>query len=357
MNSDTTLKIFSIFNDLETGGYPDFMNYSVFKHLLSIPASFLSKLHDEVLQLRPTMDLVNLVCTINGALCYTATKTLNINDAIAIFDNQENFDVFVRKHFQKIIKVILSKNNNPTIPQRALSIARAIPFGTNVGILELGCSRGDIGLVLLNLDRVIGARDKYFFDDFNQAVSLGDFKPSYSINKYFGVDIDITIDDEWLLALWGLKDARRNKLQHFYSDFKPLDTDKFRRIRTDACDFNAYENEIKGFFGSEKILIILTSFMLYQLPSTKRKDLVKVVRDIREAFLSVTKSREVLWLDQGTPTENLLSDDFKFSECFVSKLWFENHSLIGQSLMQLRNDACEGWELLNSKPSVLLRDI
>lgn len=355
MNSLVLTEILGVLDDLQLGGYEHFMNYAVVRRLLSDPQSALTKLFDYVLVRRPQMDIINLVCTVNGALSYVAVNLMSPDDALSCFEDERCFDTFIKRYSARLEQVALARSNNPTIPQRALSVASVLPqVNADVGLLELGCSRGDIGLVLLNLEKVLGAPSKYLFPDFVAAVSTDKLQHLRMIDQYFGVDIDISTDDGWLLALWGLRDERRRQLQSFYTDFKPDHNDRFQRFQADACDLQAYGDQALEFFRTSKHLIVLTSFMMYQLSSQDRRELAGTVRAIQSKFLETkADSAFALWLNQGMHPKDLLNGKFDFSHCYLSKLWFDGKKLLGLPLVRLSNDACEGWNELDALPVVV----
>ena len=300
------------------------------------------------------MDAVNLVCTLNGALCYTATRIITTEGAIEVFDDQVGSDRFVTHRKIDILETALTRRNNPTIPQRALPVACHLP-SQDVGMLELGCSRGDIGLVLLNLPRIISNPDKYLFPAFTREVPAGILRNARPISNYLGVDLDISLDDAWLLALWGLRDERRTRLASFYADFHPVDSHHFRRIQADACVPSSYINQALDFFRADTALVILTSFMVYQLSHQQRLALIEAVHLIQNRFKQDRPDRKVLWLDQGMELEAMITGAFHFSRCYLNRLWFEKDVLWGLPLARLAGDACEGWDTLEASP-IVVRD-
>jgi len=156
-------RILEILDNLEYGGYEKFMNYRTVKKIITQPDSAFVQLYKRVIAVRYDIDLVNLVCTINGAVCIVAEELHGILEALRLFSDADSFDEFIAENQDQILQISLSKNNNPTIPQRAIPIAVHLPdLGSEIGLLELGCSRGDIGLVLMNLDQFLESRTKYW---------------------------------------------------------------------------------------------------------------------------------------------------------------------------------------------------
>jgi len=356
MDSEALQRMFRVLDDLESGGYDDLMNYSIVRQLLSCPQSALIRLFGHVLDRRPQMDLLNLVCTVNGALCYTAVNLMSIDEALYLFDNAEDFDEFVARYSRQIQEIALTRSNNPTIPQRAFSVSCHLPDvdAEEIGLLELGCSRGDIGLVLLNLAEVLDTPSRYLFPDFMATVSIEKLQRARPITRYFGIDLDISLDDAWLLSLWGLCDNRRIQLQNFYKDFKPKETSRFRRLRADACNPSAYLDAVLEFFNTVRVTVILTSFMVYQLSPEARATLARTIRMLQARFLEIRDNdRSTIWLNQGMHPEILMTGEFDFARCYLSKLWFDRDVLLGLPLARLFNDACEGWDQLDASPVIM----
>lgn len=355
MKTEAFRRIYVVLDDLESGGYEDFMNYAVVRQLLSAHPNAFTRLYERILARRPHLDTVNLVCTVNGALNYVACRLMSVDEALRHFDEVACFEAFIEYHGSQIERIALIRTNNPTIPQRAFPVACHLPEGEDgTGMLELGCSRGDIGLVLLNHAQVLACPSRYLFPDFMANVSTGTLKRSQPVARYFGVDLEIAVDDAWLLSLWGMRDARRQHLQSFYADFKPEDSARFQRVQADACNLDAYLDAALGFFGDTEELVILTSFMVYQLSYRERKTLARRVRLLQDRFRELGGCiTRVTWYNQGIEPQLLMTGDFDFSRCYLSRLWFDGDDLHGIPLVRLANDACEGWDKLEASPVVV----
>jgi len=344
----TLNRVLAVLDGLETGGYKNFLNYSIVRYMVEQPDNILAQMYTAVLKQRPTMDIVTLVCTMAGALHYTATNLLDIDKAVEVFNCREQFDSFVRKNYAEIQQLALSRRTNSTIPQRAFPLACFLPNDdSEIGLLELGCSRGDMGLVLQNLELILAHSSKYLFPNFRTKVHKEKLQYAKSIKRYFGVDLDISVDDAWLLALWGLEDDRRKQLVNFYGDFKPNETLFFYRLQADACKLMEYITLLQSFFADSNVIVILTSFMLYQLSLERRLSLFKTIQMITCKLSQKEGSqRSVLWFNQGIAPQDLLSGTFDYARCYFSRLWFEDGALVASPIARLFNDACEGWEEL-----------
>jgi hypothetical protein len=355
MESSVLYRIMGVLDSLEAGGYEDFMNYSVVRHLLHNPQSALAALYTEALNQRPDMDIVNLVCSINGALNFTISFVVGDDEAPSIIDDTQRFNEFIGVYKSRILGCLLARNNNPTIPQRAFPVSCYLPFEiSNIGLLELGCSRGDIGLLLLNLSKVLDSPLRYLFPNFILSVPQERLNRSRPIARYFGVDLDINVDDPWLLSLWGLRDRRREQLRNFYEDFKPDETTQFRRIQADACIPSGYLDYALKFLEGTDLLVVLTSFMIYQLSFNARYTLAKTIQVVENKLLKATHGiTSMIWLNQGLDPRVLLTGEFDFTHCYLGKLWFEGKTLYGLPLARLFNDACEGWDELELEPVVI----
>lgn len=345
-------KINEVLIDLEQGGYQTFLNYYVFRALINNPESGLRRLFFDAHNYRPEMDPVNLVCTLNGSVNYHGERLLGYQKSLTVFENPKKFDKFIDTHFELLLGSILELNNNPTIPQRAFPIYSLLQRKNinNAGIVELGCSRGDIGLTLLNSQKIIAHGSEYLFRDFIYKTNLQELTGNQLVSKYLGIDIDISLNDQWLLSLWGLKDERRQQLRKFYEDFLPNNNRTFFRLKSNACELNQYLPFMIKFMENVSPIVILTSFMIYQLSRTERLRLISSIYKMNLYF------NKIIWLDQGMDIKDFLDGGFRFDQIFINELSFDNNKLLGTPLIKIFNDACEGWELISPTSPIIIMD-
>ena len=342
MKTETRDDLFSKLHNMEVNGYPELMNYHVIRELLQEPSSTYTQVYDEVIAAKPTMDLVNLSSMMAGVANLLGEREFGAEAAFKKFEDRNFFDTFVAERRNEFLKLAKSRVNNPTIPQRGLVFACNMPDVESIGVLELGCSRGDIGSVLLNCKDVLAKPEDYLFESFSPAVPVEELKKARQIDSYFGVDKNIKLDDEWLLALWGLVDPRRETLKNFYRDFQPINSERFCRHEANAFVQSAWGDEALRFHKDTKHLVIITSFMVYQLTSEQRILLAQAVKQFSDRFLNGS-GQSLTWLNQGVETSRWLEATCEFDNIWLSQAMVAEGQFQARSVARVNNDASEGW--------------
>jgi len=418
--------------------YPELRNYAGYKKLLTDKIdksedSYLSRIILQLINSQPNRSKVDIACTLAGATNYLAYREAcqksgaeEYRDkshedlekeareaAKGIFwdDAGKKLDDFVKKFYHELFDLCLSRTNCPTIPQRAFPLATFLPKKGTVGVLELGCSRGDLGLALLNPGRVLRPQDEgkegkqeegkerepfspYLFSkpeengvktyrqfggestleshnkDSNKSDTLNNEAPNKSekikfskrswrdvlrrsrpIDRYFGVDFLEKKQTEpgWLLALWGLLDPRREVLARFYNDFKLEECGFFKRVVADALEVEQYLDDALDFMAGVDKLVLFTSYMIYQIDLPQRFLLVDVARRIKTAFETRFPGKKFYWFNQGNSVKDFFTQrELDFNEIYFSELNFnEANRLYGRDLALLADDCNSNWRTPN----------
>src|SRR5690606_35763210 len=251
-------EIFASIADMEANSYAELLNWDVVRHGLAHPESRLARLFARTRTQRPTMAVVDMVSPVAGALNHEALRVLGLQEAIGTLNDSVALESFLNDHIASVERLALTRGNNPTVPQRALPVACLLSGGEGErAVVELGCSRGDIGGVLLNWEQVVKAPDRWLFPDWQASTSLEQLQAAPRIDRYIGVDLTLQTDDAWLLALWGLKDERRERLRQFYESHSPIETERFTRIESDALKTEQYLDKILPRLAGVKHLTVL----------------------------------------------------------------------------------------------------
>jgi hypothetical protein len=339
-----------VIEDNIQGGYPDLMPFQAVRELLKRPTSRLRRLFVEVYFARPGVDLLNLLSTAAGAINLAAARLFGAQAAEKI-DCAEGLDQILFDQWDPISHLTLTRNNNPTIPQRAISFACHMQRGAGRhGLLELGCSRGDIGRVLLSTDQFLRNSQQWFFESWHGSIATEELAKAVDVDTYLGVDLSLSSDDDWLLALWGLRDSRRASLANFYREFPPHESERFRRIEADITNLALYGQQVKEWLAGIESLTVATSLVLYQLTPAQRRETIRNVAAIREWFLAKGGGdARFEWFNQGLPAEKVLDGCLEFADLEFSRLEFRDCELEIRPLARLNNDACEGWQGLEKR--------
>ncbi len=406
--------------DSDACNYPELRNYKTYCELLKAREEGKSdsptiKLIERLVERLSERSVVDLVCTVAGAINFQAYSVAAVekpkgntpedvensvlNDASTRFwDSLEELDQFVERYYNQLFDLALSRTNCPTVPQRAFPLATFLPKKGGVGVLELGCSRGDLGLVLLNPGRFLRPQSEkekvstYVFDEptsdavkrYKEVVgkyeSLEDeeleakaketysrfgakrsldskvfperswqeiLRKSRSIDKYYGVDLQEKEQTApgWLLALWGLLDPRRKVLARFYRDFKNEESRCFKRTTVDALDVEKYLDDALDFMSGVDNLVLFTSYMVYQLDIPQRYVLMDVARRIKNAFETRFPGKKFYWFNQGNSVAEFFTNrELNFGNLRFSELRFnEANRLYGRDLAILADDCNSNW--------------
>jgi hypothetical protein len=193
----------------------------------------------------------------------------------------QDFSLFVTDHYGELSTILQERNVSTNIPQRALPILAAIDEAhvvEPIKVVELGSSAGLIGRALI--------QNAYFLDNLDRYALLSpEFKDylvrnpvaGHSVNTYVGVDID-RVDDAWALACLDEPDFRPS-LEAFIHDVPRTRSEKI--IQADALDFDQLP-EILQLDQVEGVLLLMTSVMMYQLPT----ELLTVLNRKIDAYLT-----------------------------------------------------------------------
>ena len=168
-----------------------------------------------------------------------------------------------------------------------------------------------------------------------------------TIQNYLGVDVNIDDDDDWMLALWGFKDPRRKVLSDYYATFKPKDNDHYKRIKGDASRGVSYHDAAIDRLGNCEHLVVVTSYMIYQLTKKQRWGLCRGINHLRQSFLKLSDTNQFTWLNQGISPSNMISGNLTFNSIFLSRITFKEHGPECKPIAQLHDDLAEGWSLVH----------
>ena len=331
-------------------GYESLTNFASLLCCLDSTRSQVRRLFLEIKRRRKKIRDLNWLCVGIGIINFLANRKMpdHPND---LLNSCQSMEELVSRNWDTVEMLLSSeKNNNPTVPQRAMPFACFCPIekknGEKIAVVEFGCSRGDIGLVWANINNFLKLSDHYFFPGWSENVPREDLNRCQEIDFYFGIDLDLAagMDDEWLLALWGFKDKRRENLKRFYEKFQPEQNKKFRLFGADAVDFEAYRKQLEEFVQEADHLVFVTSYMLYQLPTERRRKLVRHIDRISRDFKSRRGSKsQACWLNQGISPESLLSGDIAFDEIYLTQLKIVDCDLLATPLAKLHDDTAHGW--------------
>jgi hypothetical protein len=195
------------------------------------------------------------------------------NDIKALFvlENNNGLIQFVNNNYDKIFELSVNRKVQANLPERSLPVMELIGknvFEENVTLIELGASFGIIGLSLLNMKMLLENKRSFFLTSQQFPVN------PKGINNYIGIDIDPP-DKEWLISCFSNID-RATKTNDFINSIK--NTLNFTLIKESALGFSKL-NIIKNLQKSSSKIIVLTSFMLYQLDKEKQNSLKKEINE------------------------------------------------------------------------------
>ncbi len=241
-------------------------------------------------------------------------------NALTKIEKTKSFDSFVNKHYHDILEVSIKRKVQANIPERGLPILEILGkefTGAPIGVIELGASYGLIGSSMLNPNITLWKQNDYF--KANQKMP-GNPK---EIDYYLGIDIDPP-EKDWLLAcLYEPGDAKR---MQSYIDH--IDRGKnFELIKASALGFSKLK-EVIEFTSKNMIIVVLTSFMLYQLAEDQQNIL-------KDEILKFTRVKNRHWIQQEV-------------ELFGKKDEPEYYiALDGKKIISLEDDKCGNWKWIN----------
>ncbi len=331
-------------------GYEHLTNFDSLLCCLDSKDSQVRRLFLEIRLKRKKIDDLNWLCIGIGAINYFANRDSPDCPADHL-DSCEAMENLVTRNWEQIRELLEDKSNNPTVPQRAMPFACFCPikktFETEkIAVVEFGCSRGDIGLVWLNAHEFLKQSKHFFFPNWIDEVPAESLQNCQEIDMYLGVDIELSAgqDDQWLLALWGFNDPRRESLRLFYRGFNQ--EQRMKLINADAINLESYRTQLENFTDETCTdhLVFITSYMLYQLTPKRRRSLARHILKLSNAFkLKKGKSSQTCWLNQGIAPKSLLCGDIAFDEIYLTKLRIENCILFATPLAKLKDDTAQGW--------------
>ena len=215
----------------------------------------------------------------------TAVKYLwGSENAFAEMEERDSFQEFVKANRDAIIESAVRKRMQANVSTRAFPLIEVINKNIKdlpVAVIELGASYGLLGRTLLEPAKIIGNRHRYF--------SPGQKIPPNPrpIDFYLGIEIEIP-GKEWLLAcVWD--QVKESYLRNFINDI-PHENGKFNLLQVSAFGFSDLE-PVKRLAVQPFALVVLTSFMFFQIGKEKEKQLKKEI-------LKFTESTGAYWLSQ-----------------------------------------------------------
>jgi len=239
--------------------------------------------------------------------------------AFAEMEKRDAFLEFVTAQRDSIIDSAVQKRMQVNVASRAFPLLDVINKKAKnlpVAVIELGASYGLIGWTLLEPAKILAKRDLYFSP--GQKIAPNP-RP---IDHYLGLDIVIP-DVDWLLACL-YNPTFETYLRNFLKDI-PYETEKFNLMETDAFGFSDFE-PVKKLASQPFTLIVLTSFMFFQIGEEKGKVL-------KEEITKFTESWGAYWLNQAVTHPPDREERF-----FVE--WN------GERIIELTDSICSDWKWL-----------
>jgi D-alanine--D-alanine ligase len=295
---------------------------------------------------RPEMSPLNFVSTLAGAINYLQVEP----DDSHASTSRSIFDGWVKENYSQILDLSVKRNNNPTVPQRAAVVQHYLnrKFGNSAcGLLELGCSRGDIGAVLLNWNYVATRSSEYFFPSYKGHAEFSDSSQMCQVVRYLGVDLNVNCEDRWLLSLWGKNDPRVKVLKSFYRDFPPLNRKDFLRVEGNATSSDSYADLAVSWFSNVERVVVLTSYLAYQLTPSERQSLASAIYQLKSRFQNHRQAREridVHWINVDLSAEKWLTDSWRINEVFMTEIHVAQNGYRIKSIAELANDLGDEWK-------------
>jgi hypothetical protein len=236
------------------------------------------------------------------------------------FNEKNSFQNFIKQNRKKIVNLSTEKNVQANVPARALPLLEL--FGRKlkdkpIAVIELGASFGLIGYSLLNSEELLNEKELYF-----SAINQQFPSNPKSIEKYLGIEVDPP-DKEWLLACID-NSLERKYATNLINNNKNINY--FSLLKNSAFGFSK-NNEVKNIINnySEKYIIILTSFMLYQFTCQKQQELIDEINSFVES------NNNIIWINQ---TVNL-------DEKVKNKKYYIEWN--GNRIINLSDDYCKSW--------------
>jgi hypothetical protein len=231
-------------------------------------------------------------------------------------EHADSFQDFIDSNFNEILSLSIEKKVQGNLPERAFPLLelfnKKLP-SQSITVIELGASYGMVGRSLLDPNLFIKNRGNYFFQD--QKIP----KSMTPIGYYLGLEL-APPDERWLYSSVWYPDEEQH-LRNIINDFSSIKN--FRLIKGNAMGFSLLD-PVKKIVGQSTSIVILTSFMLYQLNTENRNNLKNEILE----FIKATSSN---WINQ---TVDILSSS-KEEEYSIE--WN------GVKIMGLKDDRCSDW--------------
>lgn len=204
-----------------------------------------------------------------------------------------------------------TKHVQANVAERALPVLEALGnrWGRQrISILELGCSYGLLGRVLVCAPEVLERFDRYFLPQQQRPAEVA------LVTSYHGIDLDPP-DERWFLSCIAVPEMRSRMARLV---FEVPQLAGCTVTRGSAFDYSRWPTP-----GDDEVPVVLTSFMLYQLAPPQREELIAAIQTYLVA-------RNGTWINLDVLLEDGRSR-------FVVQL-------DGQNLWELNNDHCASWK-------------
>ena len=293
--------ILSVYSD-DNNPYSEYISQQLQK-------PFFLQLIEEIIQ-KSSKTASEAILVLVSSVCYLY-KDIN---ALTILKDTNTLEDFVKKNRQEILNLSIEKKVQANIIERGLPLleilSKKLP-GQSVCLIELGSSYGLIGSCLLNPQRILENKTKYFkrHQQFPKSIQPIDF--------YLGIDIDPP-KKEWLLACIYDKGALA-RISDYINDVH--ENQNFNLIKASAIGFSKLK-EVQNLDGQKYTFVILNSFMLYQFPEELKKSLTNEIVDF-------CAKHNAHWIKQEV---DINSTDLRY---YID--WD------GKQIIELPDDKCGDW--------------
>lgn len=235
-------------------------------------------------------------------------------------EQEDSFQKGLNEHYNELLRISIEGKVQGNAPERAFPILEILHkklSNEKICVIELGASYGLIGNCLLNPEELINPEKQYFKSDHK----IPEFVKK--IEYYLGIDINPP-EKEWLLACFSdIHDAQR--IENYINSISSFQN--FQLIKASALGFSNLD-EVKKILHQDFKIIILTSFMLYQLNSDLKEQLISEIKEF-------CKQNNSNWICQEV---EILGEYLK-PNYFIE--------LDGDRIINLEDDKCTHWQWLN----------
>lgn len=236
-------------------------------------------------------------------------------DALSKLEERDAFKNYIVENLNEILEISIKRKVQSNGPERGMPILEILGRKMDKGlicVIELGASYGLIGSCLLNYENIQNNGNGYFTPEQKMPEN------PKCIDHYLGIDIDPP-DKNWLLACFF--EPYHAKRVKDYIDRYQVNHPKI--IKKSAIGFSKLE-EVKKLVKNDYTIIILTSFMIYQLNSKQKINL-------EEEIKAFNKEYNGHWIRQEVEIGKN-SDELEF---YIE--WDE------ERIIKLRDDKCMDW--------------